>query len=115
MVEQHDLDPRFLELASRFLDGAASAEELEQLNEMTKNDPRALDALGELLNQHGTLAWMQRGQASFKGVGSPKAQSAGARVPEPARRRVWWIAIPLAACLLVVAGIIRFAPIGALP
>src|SRR5258708_16635609 len=81
---------------------------------MTRNDPQALNALGELLNQHGTLAWMQRGRASFKGFLSEKALSATGAGAAPARR-VWWIAIPLAACLLVTVGIIRFGPVGTLP
>lgn len=112
MPEMNSPDPRFLDLASRFLDGEASAEELEALDEITRNDPRAVETLGELLNQHGTLAWMQRGQASFKAASSKEALSAS--TPVPARRQAWWIAIPLAACLLVTAGVIRFAPAGIL-
>jgi hypothetical protein len=112
MAEKEDLDPRFMELASRFLDGAATAEELESLDGIVRNDPRALDTLGELLNQHGTLAWTQRGQASFKGETSPLTFPGTAKGPDPSPRRAWWIAIPLAACLLLTLVIIRYAPRG---
>jgi hypothetical protein len=115
MPEMKGPDSLFMELASRFLDGEATPEELESLNEIIQKDSLALDALGELLNQHGTLAWMQRGRASFKGRPSSEALAASGRDTDSAPRRVWWIAIPLAACLLVTVGIIRFAPMGTLP
>src|SRR5258706_14087446 len=110
MTEKPPLDPRFIELASRFLDGMSTPEELESLNTILKDDPRALETMAELLNQHGTLAWIQRGLASFKGIPSSGTSESVVRDPDPSPRRVWWIAIPLAACLLVTVGIIRFAP-----
>src|SRR5690348_1476248 len=101
-----------MELASRFLDGAATDQELERLDAIVRENPRALEALAELLHQHGTLAWTQRGQASFR-----KNEDAGpdlrGEVPtkgEPRRR--WWIAVPLAACLLITFAVIRLAPSG---
>ncbi len=112
MPAKQPLDPRFMELASRFLDGEATPEELESLNDLLYDDSRALDTLAELLNQHGALAWTQRGQASFKGIPVSETSAGTGRDSGPAPRRAWWIAIPLAACLLVTVGIIRFAPGG---
>jgi hypothetical protein len=63
-----------------------------------------------LLNQHGTLAWTQRGRASFnrESASLPQGVLAGGRMP--ASHRGWWVAIPLAACLLLSVAIVRFAP-----
>ncbi len=106
------LDPGFMELASRFLDGVASEEELESLDAMVGKDPHARRTLAELLNQHGTLAWTQRSRASWK-EGAPSFPAQQQETGRPATsRRGWWVAIPLAACLLLTFAIIRYAPSG---
>lgn len=104
-----------MELASRFLDGAATEEELESLDIIVKSDSRALETLAELLHQHGTLAWTQRGRASFReGIPPGASPVTAGNYKDPPPHRAWWIAIPLAACLLLTLAIIRYAPGGLL-
>jgi hypothetical protein len=105
MVDKRELDPRFLELASRFLDGEASLEELESLNAILKSDPESVSTLAELLNQHGTLALALRGEAAYKERLTRLAPpSSGVEVPRP--RRAWWMAFPIAACIAIICTII---------
>jgi len=110
MPEERAPDPEFLELASRFLDGVATVEEMEALDQLLRKDPANLRTLGELLNQHGTLAWTQRGRASFNQENVSLPQGLMSQGRRPASHRGWWIAIPLAACLLLSVAIVRFTP-----
>ncbi|HLY74742.1 MAG TPA: DNRLRE domain-containing protein [Planctomycetota bacterium] len=110
MPQERDHDPGFLELASCFLDGVATDQEMEALDLSLRKDPQNLRTFAELLNQHGTLAWTQRGRESFSREAAALAPGAIGGHPPPSPRRGWWIAIPLAACLLLLIAIVRFRP-----
>src|SRR5437660_9754356 len=102
MTEQHRPDDRFMELASRFLEGAASAEDLEALDAILKVDERARETLAELLHQHGTLAWTERGQAAFSGSGLKEKFLPELALDAQRPGRAWWMAVPIAACLAII-------------
>lgn len=79
---------RAIELAGKFLDGAADEAELAELAALLRSDPEARRTLARLMNQHATLRWMH---ASIAAVPARRAR--------PAR----WIAAA-AACLAIAAG-----------
>ncbi|HYE99730.1 MAG TPA: DNRLRE domain-containing protein [Planctomycetota bacterium] len=92
-----------LEVASRFLDGQATPQELERLADTVRGDGEARELLAELVAQHGATAWIVRGKTSFLCT------------PAPRRTRAAWIAIPVAACLGIVGAVALLGPNPATP
>jgi hypothetical protein len=98
---------RFEELVSRYLDGTAGEAEVGELAGMLRGNPDRMRLLARLFVQHGTLAWIHRG-AGASGLPLPGMTSR-------TRVRPRWIAIPLAASLLVTFLVVRYSPSGGPP
>jgi hypothetical protein len=104
VAESPTSDDRFDELAGLYLEGAATEKDIAELTELARATPERRRALARLLMQHGSLAWILRGAPGKQAV--PRATG---------RFRAAWIAIPIAASLLVTALVIKYAPGGGAP
>lgn len=92
---------RLEELLSGYLDGSSTEAEVGELTGMLRGSADRQRVAARLFVQHGSLAWILRGAGS-----SRSAPGTLARSPF----RPWWIAVPLAASLLVTVFIIRSSP-----
>lgn len=94
-------EDRFEELLSAYLDGSAGEADVGELTGMLRGSPGRQRLAARLFLQHGALAWILRAGGS----------SASALPGAPRRRvRPWWIAVPVAASLLVTLFVARWSP-----
>lgn len=99
MAEMATPQDRLEELISSYLDGSATESEVGELTGMLRGSADRQRVLARFFMQHGTLAWILRG--------APSSTSVLPGMPPRNRLRPWWIAIPVAASLLLTVFIIR--------
>lgn len=94
-------EDRFEELLSAYLDGSAGEADVGELTGMLRGSPERQRVAARLFLQHGALAWILRGA----GASAPALPGAPRRAV-----RSWWIAVPVAASLLVALFVARWSP-----
>lgn len=99
MAETGTPQDRLEELISSYLDGSAGEPEVGELTGMLRGSVDRQRILARFFMQHGTLAWILRGAGSSASLLPPTASRS--------RGRPWWIAIPVAASLLLTVFIVR--------
>ena len=92
-------EPRedFMNLASRFVDGEATDEEMASLRDILRRDPEARRLMARLVHQHGSLQWSSAKPAAILGRRNPTWRQDRPR----ALRAAAWMAAAAAACVAI--------------